>query len=109
LAVPRVSVVVPVYNVEEFLETCLDSLTAQTFEDFEAILVDDGSTDRSGEIAQRYAERDPRFRVVKQANGGLSKARNTGADEARGEFLVFLDSDDALPPNAYELLVGALD
>jgi CDP-glycerol glycerophosphotransferase len=109
LAVPRVSVVVPVYNVEEFLETCLDSLAAQTFEDFEAILVDDGSTDRSGEIAQRYAERDPRFRVVRQENGGLSKARNTGADEARGEFLVFLDSDDALPPNAYELLVGALD
>ena len=106
---PRVSVVVPVYNVEEFLETCLDSLAAQTFEDFEAILVDDGSTDRSGEIVQRYADRDPRFRVDTQANGGLSKARNTGADEAKGEFLVFLDSDDALPPNAYELLVGALD
>jgi CDP-glycerol glycerophosphotransferase len=102
-------VVVPVYNVEEFLETCLDSLLAQTFEDFEAILVDDGSTDRSAEIAQRYADRDSRFRVVTQENGGLSKARNTGADVAQGEFLVFLDSDDALPPNAYELLVGALD
>jgi CDP-glycerol glycerophosphotransferase len=102
-------VVVPVYNVEEFLETCLDSLLAQTFEDFEAILVDDGSTDRSAEIAHRYAERDARFRVVTQENGGLSKARNTGAGEAQGEFLVFLDSDDALPPNAYELLVGALD
>ncbi len=101
--------VVPVYNVEEFLEECLDSLLAQTFTDFEAILVDDGSTDRSAEIAQRYAQRDSRFKVVTQENGGLSKARNTGADAAQGEFLVFLDSDDALPPNAYELLVGALD
>ena len=100
---------VPVYNVEEFLETCLDSLLAQTFTDFEAILVDDGSTDHSAEIAHRYAERDSRFRIVTQENGGLSKARNTGADAANGEFLVFLDSDDALPPNAYELLVGALD
>jgi CDP-glycerol glycerophosphotransferase len=107
--VPRVSVVVPVYNVEEFLATCLDSLLAQTFEDFEAILVDDGSTDRSAEIAQRYEDKDSRFRIVAQENGGLSKARNTGADAAQGEFLVFLDSDDAVPPNAYRLLVEALD
>src|SRR3954471_22791987 len=106
---PRLSVVIPVYNVEEFLEPCLDSVLAQTFTDFEVVMVNDGSTDRSAEIAQRYADRDTRFRVVHQENGGLSKARNTGTDEAGGELLVFLDSDDMLPENAYELLVGALD
>ena len=72
-------------------------------------MVDDGSTDGSAAIAQRYVDRDERFRLVSQANGGLSKARNTGTDDAGGELLVFLDSDDMLPPNAYELLVGALD
>jgi CDP-glycerol glycerophosphotransferase len=105
----RLSVVIPVYNVEEFLEPCLDSVLAQTFTDFEVVMVNDGSTDRSAEIAQGYADRDDRFRVVHQENGGLSKARNTGTDEAGGELLVFLDSDDMLPENAYELLVGALD
>jgi CDP-glycerol glycerophosphotransferase len=105
----RLSVVIPVYNVEEFLEPCLDSVLAQTFTDYEVVMVNDGSTDRSAEIAQRYVDRDARFRLVHQENGGLSKARNTGADHATGELLAFLDSDDTLPPNAYELLVGALD
>jgi CDP-glycerol glycerophosphotransferase len=106
---PRLSVVVPVYNVEEFLEPCLDSVLAQTFTDYEVVMVNDGSTDGSAEIAQRYADRDPRFRLVHQENGGLSKARNTGTDNASGDLLVFLDSDDMLPENSYELLVGALD
>jgi CDP-glycerol glycerophosphotransferase len=106
---PRLSVVIPIYNVEEFLEPCLDSLLAQTFTDFEAIMVDDGSTDRSAEIAERYVALDERFRLVSQPNGGLSSARNTGTDHATGELLVFLDSDDMLTENAYELLVGALD
>jgi CDP-glycerol glycerophosphotransferase len=109
VAVPRISVVVPIYNVEAYLETCLESLASQTFGDFEALLVDDGSTDESAHIAEEYARRDERFRLIRQANGGLSKARNTGIDAAGGEFLAFLDSDDALPPDAYELLVGALD
>jgi CDP-glycerol glycerophosphotransferase len=105
----RLSVVVPVYNVEEFLEPCLDSVLAQTFTDYEVVMVDDGSTDASAAIAQRYVDRDPRFKLVSQPNGGLSKARNTGIDHATGELLVFLDSDDMLTENAYELLVGALD
>jgi CDP-glycerol glycerophosphotransferase len=106
---PRLSVIVPVYNVEDYLEECLDSVVAQTFTDYECVMVDDGSTDESAAIAERYAARDQRFRLVSQENGGLSKARNTGIDHSSGELLVFLDSDDVLPANAYELLVGALD
>src|SRR3954454_14951621 len=106
---PRLSVVIPVYNVEEFLEPCLESVLAQTFTDYEVVMVDDGSTDRSAEIAQRYVALDERFKLVSQPNGGLSSARNTGTEHATGELLVFLDSDDMLPENAYELLVGALD
>jgi CDP-glycerol glycerophosphotransferase len=106
---PRISVVVPIYNVESYLEPCLESLAGQTVDDLEALLVDDGSTDRSAEIAEEFARRDPRFKLIRQTNGGLSAARNTGIDAATGEFLAFLDSDDALPHNAYELLLGALD
>jgi len=106
---PRVSVVVPIYNVEAYLDECLESLAAQTFEDLEIVMVDDGSTDRSAAIAEKFAARDPRFKLVSQPNGGLSRARNTGTDVATGEFLAFADSDDVLAPNAYELLVGALD
>jgi len=103
---PRLSVVVPVYNVEEFLEPCLDSLLAQTFTDYEVVMVDDGSTDGSAAIAQRYVDRDPRLKLVHQENGGLSKARNTGTDHATGELLVFLDSDDMLLPEAAATVAG---
>src|SRR3954465_2967383 len=107
---PRISVVVPIYNVEEFLEPCLESLAAQTVADFEAVLVDDGSTDTSAAIAEAFTRRDGRFRLVSQPNGGLSKARNTGLDQTNGaEFLPLLDPDDLRPPNAYELLLGALE
>src|ERR1700712_1426421 len=106
---PRISVVVPVYNVELYLETCLESIAGQTFRDLEVVMVDDGSTDGSAAIAQRFVDRDERFRLVTQPNGGLSKARNTGTDAATGEFLAFVDSDDYLAPNAYELLMGALE
>jgi CDP-glycerol glycerophosphotransferase len=106
---PRISVVVPIYNVEEYLPACLDSVARQTVDDFEVVMVNDGSTDRSAEIAGQYGRRDPRFRLVQQENAGLSAARNTGIDAATGEFIAFLDSDDVLPPNAYELLLGALD
>jgi CDP-glycerol glycerophosphotransferase len=106
---PRISVVVPIYNVEAYLEPCLESLAAQTVTEFEAVLVDDGSTDGSAAIAEAFAARDSRFRLVRQPNGGLSRARNTGIDHSNGEFLHFLDSDDMLPANAYELLLGALD
>jgi CDP-glycerol glycerophosphotransferase len=106
---PRVSVVIPIYNVEAYLEECLDSLLAQRMDDFEAILVDDGSTDASGAIASRYAERDARLRVVRQENAGLGSARNAGVALARGEFLSFLDSDDKLPADALRRLLATLD
>jgi CDP-glycerol glycerophosphotransferase len=106
---PRVSVVVPIYNVEAYLADCLDSLATQTFADLEVVMVNDGSTDRSVEIAEAFAARDERFTLVHQENAGLSAARNTGIDVATGEFLAFVDSDDVVAPAAYELLVGALD
>ena len=106
---PRVSVVVPVYNVAAYLETCLESLARQTMADLEVVMVDDGSADESAEIAERFAAHDPRFRLLRQANAGLGAARNTGASDARGEFLAFADSDDVVPSRAYELLLAALD
>ena len=106
---PRISVVVPIYDVERHLDACLRSVAAQTYGDLEVVMVDDGSPDGSAAIAAGYEERDRRFRLVSRPNGGLSRARNTGIDHASGEFLVFLDSDDVLPPRAYERLIGALD
>ena len=105
----RISVIVPVYNVEAYLETCLESLAQQSISDLEVVMVDDGSTDSSADIAARYVERDPRFKLVHQKNAGLGAARNTGVPHATGEFVAFVDSDDVVPRHAYELLVGALD
>ncbi|WP_329570003.1 glycosyltransferase family 2 protein [Kitasatospora sp. NBC_01266] len=108
---PRLSVVVPIYNVERYLEECLDSIAAQTFEDFECVMVDDGSTDSSAAIAKVYAAKDARFRLVQQENKGLGAARNTGWRQlAEGtEYLAFVDSDDTLPPGAYQLMISTLD
>jgi CDP-glycerol glycerophosphotransferase (TagB/SpsB family)/glycosyltransferase involved in cell wall biosynthesis len=106
---PRVSVVVPIYNVAAYLEACLDSLAQQTMADLEIIMVDDGSTDESPVIAERFVARDERFRLLRQANAGQGAARNRGIGHSGGEFLAFVDSDDVLPPNAYEALLGALD
>lgn len=88
------SIIVPVYNVEKYLNECIDSILAQTFTDFELILIDDGSTDQSGKICDGYANKDNRVVVIHKANGGQSTARNRGIDAAGGEFAVFLDSDD---------------
>lgn len=101
---PAVSVVVPVYNVEAYLRECVDSVLAQTIQDLEIILVDDGATDGSGRMCDAYAARDPRIRVIHQANGGLSAARNTGLDAAKGKYVYFLDSDDCIVPHAMEAL-----
>jgi CDP-glycerol glycerophosphotransferase len=106
---PRLSVVVPVYNVERYLDECLASLAAQDVGDFEAILIDDGSPDGSAAIAQRYADRDPRFRLVSQANAGLGAARNAGVALASGDFLAFLDSDDAVPRDGYARMLASLE
>lgn len=95
-----ISVIIPVYNVEEYLPQCLDSMLAQTCTDWEAILVDDGSTDASPAICDDYAAKDARFRVMHRENGGVSAARNAALDAARGEYITFLDSDDLLLPGA---------
>lgn len=99
-----ISVIVPIYNVEEYLDDCLQSLERQTFQDIEVILVNDGSTDRSAEIARSYAGKHENYRVVERANGGLSAARNSGLDVATGEYVYFLDSDDYLVDDALEKL-----
>src|SRR5690349_16944771 len=92
------SVVVPVYNVAPYLDECLTSIAAQYYRNLEVIMVDDGSTDESGAIAAAYAERDSRFKLVTKANAGLGAARNTGTENATGDYLMFVDSDDVLPP-----------
>ena len=101
---PKVSIIVPVYKVEQYLRRCLDSIVAQTFTDWECILIDDGSPDKSGDICDEYAERDGRFRVIHQENKGVSAARNAGLDAARGEWIGFVDSDDWVENNFIELL-----
>ena len=106
----NISIIIPCYNSEKYLSACMDSVLAQTFEDFEAILIDDGSRDHTLAIAQRYAEIDPRVRVFAKENGGVAAARNLGLDHAQGEWITFVDSDDLLPPDALEtLLSGAGD
>ena len=102
----RISVIVPVYNTENDLGNCIESILAQTFSDFELILIDDGSTDRSGEICDAYAAEDARVRVFHKENGGVSRARNLGIENARGEYLSFIDSDDYIRPKMYEELLG---
>ena len=109
---PQISVVLPVYNVEEYLRQCLDSLANQTFEDFEVICVNDGSGDSSLSILEEYASEDERFKIISQENKGLSGARNTGMDYIKGKYTIFVDSDDWLELNALEKLynkITALD
>jgi len=100
---PKVSLIVPVYNVEDYLRKCVDSIIGQTLRDIEIILVDDGSTDNSGKICDEYAERDDRIRVIHKTNGGLSDARNAGIDVATSPFVMFIDSDDWVEPGYCEL------
>lgn len=104
----KTSVIVPVYNVEDYLERCIDSLIVQTLPFGEIILVDDGSTDSSGQICDRYAQEQPTIRVLHCENGGLSTARNRGIQVANGEFLTFVDSDDWVHPLYNEVLCKAI-
>ena len=101
----KVSIIVPVYNVEKYLEKCLDSIVKQTYENIEIILVDDGSTDKSGTILDQYAEMDNRISVIHKKNEGVSTARNTGIEAARGEYICFADADDYLMPDYVEYLL----
>ncbi|MBR2065381.1 MAG: glycosyltransferase family 2 protein [Bacteroidales bacterium] len=101
----RISIIIPVYNAEDYLDRCLESIVEQSFTSYEVILVDDGSTDSSPLICDRYSATDPRFRTIHKANGGVSSARNAGIDLAKGEYLLFVDSDDALLPDALERMM----
>ena len=116
---PLITVIVPVYKVERYLPRCIESILRQTYTNFELILVDDGTPDRSGIICDRYAEKDSRIRVIHKENGGVSTARNAGIDAAKGEWITFIDSDDWVLENylmvltekigdyEYDLVVGA--
>ncbi|NUO56730.1 MAG: glycosyltransferase family 2 protein [Hamadaea sp.] len=106
---PRLSVVVPFYNVADYIAECLESLRRQTLDDFEVILVDDGSRDGTGQIAEEFCRLDPRFRLVVQENQGLGPARNTGVKHSEGEYITFVDSDDLVPRHAFEMMVGSLN
>lgn len=102
---PKISVIVPVYNAEKWLRRCVDSILAQTYTDFELLLVDDGSTDGSGAICDEYATLDARIRPFHKPNGGVSSARNLGLDNARGEWICFVDSDNWMAKNSLESLL----
>ena len=106
---PVVSIIVPVYNTEKFLHRCIDSILTQTYTDFELLLIDDGSKDSSGSICDEYAEKDSRVRVFHKENGGVSSARNLGLDNAQGEWITFVDSDDYIEENYLKSFEGNLD
>ena len=95
----KVSIIVPLFNAEKFAKRCIESVLMQTFKNYELILIDDGSKDKTGEICDKYAEKDTRIKVIHKNNGGVSSARNTGLDMAKGEWITFLDADDWIEPN----------
>ena len=102
---PDISIIIPVYNAEKYLTQCLDSILFQTFEQWEALLIDDGSVDSSSAICNDFALIDGRFRIIRQENAGASAARNTGLDNARGKWIAFVDSDDWIVPEYVELML----
>ena len=109
IQIPTLSVVIPSFNIERWLGDCLRSVLGQSFTDLEVVVVDDGSTDRSADIAAFFTTTDPRVRVLRQANAGPGAARNAGLDAARGRYVAFIDGDDLVAPGAFERLVGSLE
>ena len=105
---PLISIVVPVYKVESYIRHCIDSILEQSFENFELILVDDGSTDNCPAICDEYAARDHRIRVIHKSNGGISSARNAGMQMARGKYIMFVDSDDYVHKDWCKTLLQSL-
>lgn len=101
---PKISIIVPVFNVEKYIHDCIESILNQSFKDFELILVNDGSSDRSGDICDEYSKKDKRIAVIHKENGGQSSARNRGIDIAKGEYVGFIDSDDWIEPDMYKIL-----
>ena len=106
---PLISIIVPVYNTLEYLTRCVETLTAQTYSNIEILLVDDGSTDGTGALCDELSQKDARIRVFHKKNGGSSSARNLGIENAKGEYLAFVDSDDYVENNMYELLYRAIE
>jgi len=104
----KISIIIPVYKVEDYLEKCIDSILCQTYDNLEVILVDDGSPDKCGEICDRYAQKDSRIHVIHKENGGVARARNDGIAYAGGAYISFIDSDDWIAENAYEILYRGL-
>lgn len=109
IEVPLLSVIVPVYKVEKYIGRCLDSIISQTFTNWECIIIDDGSPDKSGKICDEYAKHDHRFRVIHKKNEGVGKARNEGIMNAKGRFLTFIDSDDTVNPKTFENYIKYID
>ena len=103
-----ISIIVPIYNVEKYLEPCIESILASTYRDFELILVDDGSTDGSSEISKRYAKQDSRVKFIHKDNGGVSSARNEGIKNSTGDYVMFIDGDDMIHPQMLEVLYEAI-
>lgn len=101
---PQISLIIPLYNAEKYLEQCLDSVAKQTFRDFEVLCINDGSKDRTEAIVQSFVDKDPRFKLIDQPNGGCSVARNTGITMSEAPYIAFLDQDDMLHPQAFEAL-----
>lgn len=106
---PLFSIIVPIYNVEEYLPQCIESVLKQNLQDYELILIDDGSTDSSSKICEQYSKKYSSIKLIHQSNAGLSAARNTGVAAASGEYLIFLDGDDYLEPSALEAISNALE
>lgn len=104
-----ISIIIPVYNVEKYVSICINSILEQVFEDYEIILVDDGSKDRSGSICDEYREKDSRISVIHKTNGGLSDARNAGLKQAKGEYLLFVDSDDYIGENSLQSIAKCVE
>lgn len=105
---PEISIIVPVYNIDRYLSRCIDSILKQSLKDFELILVDDGSTDQSGNICDNYGQKDKRIKVLHKINGGVSSARNLGLNEARGNYIGFVDGDDWIESDMYEILISSM-
>jgi len=104
---PKISIIVPVYNVEKYLRKCIDSILTQTYSNWELLLIDDGSPDRSGKICDKYVDKDSRIRIFHKPNGGVSSARNLGLDNARGDYVTFIDADDWLPDGSLDVLINS--
>ena len=106
---PLISVIIPVFNVEDYLEACVNSVISQSYENLEIILVDDGSTDRSAKLCNSLAVKDLRIKTLHKPNGGLSSARNYGIDSATGDYITFVDSDDTITPDAISTLYSLVN